>query len=79
MTQSGHSGDTTVPGVRPVTRSASWTRAPLTSHVGPEDRRLALATSWRGWRIARVRAPMLRFAQGADTLARVFGTLWYYR
>ena len=62
-----------------VTRSASWTRAALTYHAGPEDRRLALATSWRGWRIALVRAAMLRFAQGADTLARVFGTLWCYR
>jgi hypothetical protein len=62
-----------------ATRSASWTRAPLTSHVGLEDRQLALATSWRGWRIALVRAAMLRFAQGVDTLARVFGTLWYYR
>ena len=50
-----------------------------TSHVGLEDRQLALATSWRGWRIAVVRAAMLRFAQGVDTLTRVFGTLWYYR
>ena len=84
--QASHQGGNKAPcrSLRPsslaaATRSASWTRAPLTSHVGLEDRQLALATSWRGWRIALVRAAMLRFAQGVDTLARVFGTLWYYR
>jgi len=49
------------------------------SDVHPELRKPAVDAAERGKVTRRLRAAMLRFAQGVDTLARVFGTLWYYR